>query len=257
MPTLIKSKSTTPGSILGTNGKSFPAYHAVCACLEAPVFEYNGARKIVRGIEFTLNSIPEVDLDAIGYSHKTKMKALDRMYYNEAEAERIRELLSRRSDQAFSALAYSFRAGAKDSRSMGHCMESMVIGLTPKRCEVEIFYRSTEVIKKHSADLAFLPLVFSRLGILPQAITFRFAYAYLSGVFFPTLFRWWDPLEFLEQIRQTEPKLFVVATRFLRRSVRKQEHEFPYAPERQQHLYAWRYYPNRMHEINQFLEQHL
>jgi hypothetical protein len=254
---LPKLKSTKPGSILGSDGTSFPSYHAVRACLEASVFEYNGARKIVQGIGFTLDSIPEVDLEAVGYHPPTKMKALDRMYYNPAEASRIVELLQRRSDQAFSSLAYSFRGGAKDSRSMGHCMESMVIGLTPKRCEVEIFYRSTEVIKKHSADLAFLPIVFERLGIKPTAITFRFAYAYLSGVFFPTLFRWWDPIDFLDMIRVEEPKLFVVATRFLRRSVRKLEHEFPYAPERQQHLYAWRHYPERMAEINEYLEKYL
>lgn len=257
MATLRRPRSITNGSLLGSDGTAFPAYAAVCACLDAPVFEYNGARKIVRNIGFTLGAVPETDLTAVGYSPRHKLRALDRMYYNPTEAERIRELLARRSHQAFSSLAYSFRAGAKDGRSMGHCMESMVIGLTPKRCEVEIFYRSTEVIKKHSADLAFLPIVFDRLGIKPQKVTFHFAYAYLSGVFFPTLFRWWEPLQFLEKIRVEEPKLFVVATRFLRRSVRKKEHEFPYAPERQQHLYAWEHYPERMAGINEYLESYL
>lgn len=254
---MAKRKLTSNASILGSDGTSFPAYHAVCACLEAPVFEYNGARKIVRNVGFTVPSVPHTDLAAIGYSPQHKLTALDRMYYNESEAERIKQLLDKRSDQAFSSLAYSFRAGAKDSRSMGHCMESMVIGLTPKRCEVEIFYRSTEVIRKHSADLAFLPIVFERLGIKPQKVTFHFAYAYLSGVFFPTLLRWWEPIAFLEKIRIEEPKLFIVATRFLRRSVRLKDHKFPYAPENQQHNYAWAHYPERMAGINEYLESYL
>lgn len=252
---MAKRKSTSSESTPRLDGRGFPGYHAVCACLRTPVFIYNGARKIVRNVSFTLDSVPDTDLEAVGYSPRHKLKALDRMYYNEVEAERIRQLLTRRSDQAFSALAYSFRAGAKDSRSMGHCMESMVIGLTPDRCEVEVFYRSTEVIKKHSADLAFLPIVFERLGIKPQLVTFTFAYAYLSGVFFPTLFRFWDPFDFLADIKEREPKLYQVATRFIRRSVRTVDHKFPYAPERQQHEYAWKHYPEKMPRINQFLEE--
>jgi hypothetical protein len=257
MATLRKLRSISNGSLLGYDGTAFPSYEAVRACLSAPVLEYNGARKIVQSVGFSLPKIPEVDLEAVGYNPKVKMKNLERMYYNPEEATRVRALLTRRADQAFSALAYSFRAGAKDSRSMGHCMESMVIGLTKKTTTVEVLYRSTEVIKKHSADLAFLPVVFDRLEVKPDIVKFYFTHAYLSGVFFPTLFRWWDPIVFLEKIRIEEPKLFVVATRFLRRSVRKQEHEFPYAPEKQQHIYAWKHYPERMPEINEYLEQYL
>lgn len=252
-----KRKPITNASLLGTDGTLFPAYLAVKACLEAEVFEYNGARKIVQSVGFEMPSIPAVDLASIGYTPKVKLKNLDRMYYNPEEATRVLALLRKRKDQAFSAVAFSFRAGSKDSRSMGHCMESMVIGLTPKRTTVEILYRSTEVIKKHTADLAFLPLVFDRLEVRPEVVKFYFTHAYLSGVFFPTLFRWWDPIAFLELLRVDEPKLFVVATRFLRRTVRTRDQKFPYAPEENQHRFAWTHYPEKMPIINSYLEEYL
>lgn len=252
-----KRKSTTNASLRGTDGTLFPAYPAVKACLEAQVFEYNGARKIVQSVGFEVSNIPSFDLSEIGYTPKIKLKNLDRMYYNLEEAKRVKSLMVKREKQAFSAIAYSFRAGTKDSRSMGHCLESMVIGLTPKRTTVEILYRSTEVIKKHCADLAFLPIVFDRLELKPDTIKFYFTHAYLSGVFFPTLFLWWDPIEFLEKLRVEEPKLFIVATRFLRRSARVQNQKFPYAPEANQHEFAWRHYPEKMPIINEYLEEFL
>lgn len=246
-------------SILGVDGKDFPAYEAVKACLRAPVFEYNGARKIVQSVGFTImgDEFPEVSLTELGYNQNIKTKALFRMYYNEDEVQRVTELLHRRRNQAFTAVSMSMRAGSKDPRSMGHCMDSIIISTTKKRCVVEVVYRSTEVIKKHSADLAFIPLVLDRMDVEPDEIKFYFTNAYLSGVFFPTLFRWWDPIDFLGMLREREPKLFIVATRFLRRSVMKKEKDFPYAPERQQHLYAWKHYPARMKDIRDYLEEYL
>jgi hypothetical protein len=133
----------------------------------------------------------------------------------------------------------------------------MVISTTPKRTVVEIVYRSTEVIKKHCADLAFIPVVFERLGIRPDTVKFYFTNAYLSGVFFPSLFIFWDPIPFLDLLRAREPKLFIVATRFLRRSVRAQGQKFPYSPEEHQHRLAWERYPEKMPIINEYLESYL
>lgn len=279
MPILRKPKQTINESLLGYDGTNFPAYAAVKACLEAPVFEYNGARKIVQSVAFSLPSIPPVDLEQVGYNTKIKMGNLDRMYYNPAEAKRVVDLLERRSSQAFSALEmslkghstgsvlvedeetevaeFSFRAGDKDPRSMGHCLSSMMIGLTRKRTTVEVVYRSTEVIKKHCADLAFLPVVFDRLGIKPDVVKFYFTHAFLSGVFFPTLFRWWDPITFLDLLRTREPKLFVVATRFLKRSVLDKDKKFPFSPEQHQHDFAWEHYPEKMPIINTYLQEYL
>lgn len=253
--TLPKRKSTTNASLRGTDGTLFPAYPAVKACLEAPVAEYNGARKIVQSVGFKVSKIPPVDLSEIGYSPSTKLKALDRMYYDPIEADRVKSLLKKREHQAFSAVSMSMIAGNKDKRSMGHCLNSMVISVTQKRLVAEVVYRSTEVIKKHTADLAFLPRVFDRLEIEPDEVRFYFCNAYLSGVFFPTLFLYWEPLSFLEMIRLSEPKLFIVATRFLRRSVQNRGQKFPYSPEHNQHELAWNRYPEKMSSIRDYLSQ--
>lgn len=235
----------------------FPAWGLVDECLRRPVYIYNGARKIVQNVTWNPPSLPTVDLAELGYKPKVKMKALQRMYFNPLEADRLRGLLKHRDGQAFSAVAMSMRGGSKDRRSMGWCMESMVIGYTPKDMTVTMMYRSTEVIKKFSADLAYIPWVFDQLEIKPARVSFFFANAYLSGVFFPTLFRWVDPIKFLKRLKREEPQLFIVATRFLRRSVRNRDQKFPYSPERHQHEFAWKHFPEKMVAIDDYLKQHL
>lgn len=237
----------------------YPSWGAIEASLAAPVYLYNGARKIVRNVYWSAGTLPEVDLKHLGYKKpETKMKALDRMYFNPLEADRIASLLHRRRDQAFSAVAMSMRAGAKDSRSMGWCLESIVFSVTDKGdIRATVMYRSTELIKKFVADLAWLPRVFERLDVRPASVDFFFANAYLSGVFFTTLFLYVDPIEFLERLRREEYALFIVGTRFLRRSVRDRDHRFPYSPERLQHELSWSRYPKTMKRIHTYLKENL
>jgi hypothetical protein len=236
----------------------YPTWGMIEACLKAPVFQYNGARKIVRDVIWAPGALPAIDLKAIGYARpETKLKALQRMYFSETEAKRIRDLIAKRDGQAFTAVSMSMRAGEKDSRSMGHCIDSIVIALDKNESWVTVMYRSTEVIKKFTADLVFFPWVFDQLEIKPSGVSFFFSNAYLSGVFFPGLFGWLDPIEFLQMLRKREPKLFVVSTRFLRRSVRKRDQKFPYSPEQHQHEFAWKHYPEKMKLISAYLEKEL
>jgi hypothetical protein len=235
----------------------FPAWGAILAALQAPLFEYNGARKISTNVLWQPKHLPWVTpnmLADMGYARpETKLKALTRMYFNPVEADRVRALLLKRRGQAFSAVSMSMVAGAKDSRSMGHCLSAIIISFTPKRCEATITYRSTELIKKFSADLAFLPRVFEQLGISPTRVSFFFGNCFVSGVFFPTLFNYIDPIDFLEMLRKTDPMMLKVATRFLRRSVRNRNQKFPFAPEQHQHDYAWRHFPEKMKVIRDYL----
>lgn len=240
------------------DGSTFPAYSAVSAVLRAPVFEYNGLRKIVQSVGYSLarEIFPSVSLTDIGYT-RAKEKAIFRMYYNEAEADRVRSLLVKRKGQGFSAISMSMRAGAKDSRSMGHCIDSIVLSMTNKRRVAEVLYRSTEVIKKFSADLWFIPQVLDRLGFEADEIKFYYTNAYLSGVFFPTLFTWWEPISFLRKLYRDEPKFFIFGTRFLVRSVVKRDQIFPYAPEEHQHRYLWKHHAPRVKEIRDYLKEKL
>lgn len=250
-------RSTRSTTSVSTVASEYPSWGAIYAALKHPVFEYNGARRIVRNLLWSPPQIPVVDLKAIGYSNPaTKLKALDRMYFSPEEADRVRAMLKKRAGQSYSAILMSMHAGAKRSDSMGHCITSIAFSLTPKRCEATVMYRSTELIKKFVADLVFIPRVFERLDLKPQKVDFFFSNAYVSGVFFPSLFVYQNPIEFLEKIRKHDPEMFKVATRFLRRSVRTRDQEFPYSPEQSQHKLAWERYPHMMPKIQKYLKSH-
>ncbi len=236
---------------------NYPSWGAIQVALATPVYQYNGARGIVRNMLWSPGKIPEVDLTAIGYARpNTKLKALQRMYFNPVEAERMKALLAKRDGQAFSALCMSMRGGEKDSRSMGHCINAIAFTIGDD-IRATVMYRSTELIKKFAADLAFIPWVFEQLEVKVDHVDFFFANAYLSGVFFPTLFRYHDPIEFLEMLRKKDQFLFVVATRFLRRIVKTEDQTFPYSPEQMQHVFAWKHFPKKMPTIRRYLEEHL
>lgn len=236
----------------------YPSWGAIDLALKHQLFEFNGARRIVRNLLWEDAPIYKAfDLRDIGYSKpETKIKALFRQYYNEVEAERVKALLKKRDGQAYSAILMSMHAGAKRADSMGHCITSIAFSVTPKRCEATVMYRSTELIKKFAADLVFIPRVFEKLGVQPNKVDFFFSNAYVSGVFFPSLFVYQQPIPFLERLRKTEPEMFKVATRFLRRSVKTPDQTFPYSPEQSQHQLAWQRYPKEMPEIRKYLKSH-
>jgi hypothetical protein len=240
----------------------FPAWDAIVTALKAPLFEYNGARRIQTNVLWSPKRLPWTTaehLAGIGYKRpETKLKALRRMYFNPEEAERVKALLKKREGQAFSAITLSTIGGAKDSRSMGHCIQNITFSLTPKRCHALVMYRSTELIKKFSADLAFIPWVLDQLELEVDSVSFFFANCFVSGVFFPTVMHALEnPIGFLEWIRVREPAMFVVATRFLNRSVQTKSQDFPFAPEQHQHDFAWQKFPDEMPAIRKYLRQHL
>jgi hypothetical protein len=205
----------------------------------APAYHYNGLRKIVQGLDWEVDRIPTVTYEQIGYS-KNKLRQLERNYIDAEEFARVAAILRKRRGQSFTSVALSMRGAKKDSRSMGWCWLSTVITRTGKDENVEIHYRSTELILKFGGDLCFLPSVFERLGIEPTKVRFRFANAFFSGVFLPTLLATHDdPIQFLWVMRQTDPKHFQAGTRFLLRSTLGKDQRFPYSPENQQHKFLW------------------
>ena len=210
-----------------------------------PAFLYSGVRKIVQ------NQTWEVDGDtfnnhALSYTElgygKNKEKQLERNYINPQELERVQQILTKRKKHQFTSVAMLMRGGVKDSRSMGWCMLNTIVTSGPKlQTVVEVQYRSTELILKFGADLVFLrDLLNKRLGVHPDLVRFRFANAYLSGVFMPTYCRFNDPVAFLELLWQKDRKLFSGGTRFFLRSTYKEDQVFAYSPEQQQHKFLWK-----------------
>jgi hypothetical protein len=217
----------------------YPSEPLVHRVMEAPAYHYNGLRKIVQGLDWEVDKIPTVTYDEIGYS-KNKLRQLERNYIDAGELERVRAILDKRRGQSFTSVAMSMRGAKKDSRSMGWCWLSTVVTRTGKDENVEIHYRSTELILKFGGDLCFLPSVFERLGLEPTKVRFRFANAFFSGVFLPTLLAHQkEPLDFLAAMYREDPYHFQTGTRFLLRACLKEGQRFPYSPENQQNKFLW------------------
>lgn len=213
-------------------------FSLVEAIIEKEAFLYSGVRKIVQDITWEIEELPELTYEDLGYG-PNKFKQLCRNYLDPEELERVRSLLDKRAGQSFSAVAMRLQGAKKDSRSMGHCMQSLVVAWKKDAEVVEVQYRSTEVIQKFGADLVFLRYILDELDLNPDLYRFRFANAYLSGVFFPTLCAHWDAVDFLEFLFEHDQKLFAGGTRFFLRSSYKRDQHFPFSPENVQHKFAW------------------
>ena len=221
-------------------------------CIEAPAFLYSGVRKIINDLTWSITELPDLTYEDLGYG-ANKFKQLSRNYLNPEELERMRGLLDLRAGQSFTSAAMSLRNATKDSRSMGHCMQTLVVSWKKDVEVVEIQYRSTEVIQKFGADLVFLRHILDELDLSPDIFRFRFANAYLSGVFFPTLCAHWDAVEFFDYLWDNDPRLFTGGTRFFLRSSYKRDQHFPFSPENVQHKFAWKHLD--MPRIRDYLEK--
>jgi hypothetical protein len=220
-------------------GASFPIGLIKEVIHKEPI-AYSGIRKILQDVTYETTELPQLSYKDLGYT-AAKHKQLMRNYVNEEEFARVKAILKKREKQHFTSVAVSMRGATKDSRSMGWCMCSLIITRMsrPKLETVEVQYRSTEIIKKFAGDLAFMPYLFKEFGLNPDVIRFRFANVYFSGVFFPTLCLFWDPVEFLDYLYEHDRKMFEGSTRFFLRSARTPDQIFPYSPENQQHKLAW------------------
>lgn len=239
--------------------KLLPQESLIRTVVESPAVLYNGLRKLVQDVTWTpehqfWRELPQLMYTDLNYTDRgLKQKQLIRNYWNEDEATRVRDILRQRGHQAFTSVAMSMRGEGKEARSMGWCILSLVITRIPgeKLETVEIQYRSTELIVKFGADLIFLPWVFEQLGLNPDIVRFRFANAYLSGVYFPVLATFWPAIDFFDYLWDTDRKLFACGTRFILRSAFKQGQSFPYAAEQRQHDFAWKHL--NMPEIREYL----
>lgn len=221
-----------------------------------PALLYTGPRKMLQDITFQIPRVPELQYHQLGYGGN-KQKQLIRTYWNEDEAQRVREVLARRGDQAFTSVAMSLRNQAKDSRSMGWCMNSLVVTrMSRERFEsVEIQYRSSELTLKFGGDLCFVPWMFDELNLNPSIIRFRFSNAYFSGVYFAYLSSFWPngPVAFLDYLWRNDPKLFGHGTGHFFRSSFSKDQEFKYSPENLAHRFGWKHLP--MKEVYRYCKQ--
>ena len=171
-----------------------------------------GVRKVVQGITYSITEFPMVDLAQLGYRGvgDAKIKQLMRNYWNQAEVDAARTKLAVRRKSPHTSVALNTIGEKKDSRSQGFCMRSVVITQTTKWTEVDIIYRSTEVIQKFTADLVMLPIMLGQLELAhkPRIIRFYFANCFLTALFAPILFQHTDAIEFMEFLKKHDPKYY-------------------------------------------------
>ena len=170
---------------------------------------YTGVRKIVQGITHEIDQLPSVDLAQLGY-RGGKVAQLMRNYFNQEEVNAARTKLAARRNSPHTSVALNTLGEKKDSRSQGHCLRSIIITQTPKWTEVDIVYRSTEIIQKHTADYALFPIILDQLNLAHNPRTYRlyFANCFLTALFAPILFQHTDGVEFYEFLKEKDPKYY-------------------------------------------------
>lgn len=183
----------------------------------APALVYSGVRKIVRQVDQTvpwsyLNDLP-MGYEDLCYSARTKRNQLMRTYWNQDNVEAALEKLLGRDGKDHTSVGIQLQGGVKDSRSMGHCMQNMVITAIKDKVFVDLYYRSTEATQKFGADLVLfsevLPPIFDRIGIAPEELRFQFSNAYFSAMFTPIICAFSeDQASFFKTIQQYDPRFF-------------------------------------------------
>ena len=170
---------------------------------------YTGVRKIALGQTHQLKSLPVPDLEQLGY-RGGKIRQLMRNYFNQEEVNAARTKLLARRSSPHTSIALNTVGEKKDTRSQGHCIRSLIITQTPKFTEVDVIYRSTEIIQKHTADYSLLPIILNQCGLahVPRIYRLYFANCFLTALFAPILFQHTDPIEFYEHLKKNDPKYY-------------------------------------------------
>lgn len=172
-----------------------------------------GVRKVVQGITHEITEFPPVDLAQLGYRGvgDGKIKQLMRNYWNQEHIDSALIKLKARKDSPHTSVAVSCEGEKKSTKSQGFCLRTVIITQTPKKIEADVIYRSTEVIQKFTADLVLIPKIFEALEVKPIVTRFYFANAFLSALYFPSLFQNTDPIQFMEHLKEHDPKFYRTA----------------------------------------------
>lgn len=197
-------------------------WHRVCYDLaKKPKLLTSGSRKILRGITWSVPILDNsVDLSHMGYSVESGMKIaqLKRYYLNQESVDSaIPDYLTRVKKKSYGSVGVTTHGAKKGhATQQGQCIQAFTMTNIPKTgTEIDIFYRTTEIMKKFGADL-----VFFRDEILPQfnecfeyapinAINFHFANVSVHPMFF-CLLSISDPdfIDEMEEIRKIDPYFF-------------------------------------------------
>jgi len=197
---------------------------ATNVALEADPKAYAQERVFTTGTGFTVKGkqwergITHSLVD-LGYSKAgSKMTQLKRDYYNEDSVKEAKSTINSRHDQSVSSVGIS-TLGGKKKNAQGHCIRSVVINHFDEKVSpfkqssisIDVFYRTTELLRKFGADLIFLkefliPEIlygteWQRIDI--SEIRFYFSSCFFSALFIPVLYQFVDPVWFLKRLKES------------------------------------------------------
>lgn len=169
-----------------------------------PATFYTGARKIIRPLRLTFTSLDaSLTLGDAGYT-KSKLTALTKHYLHLESQRTAVKLWNKRREQAkygsvgFSTYNHLVKGGGIDAKRskrasvFGPCIQSVVITWIDKQhYSVDVFYRTTELLKKFPADLVLIRDVllapFNFKGMKLSQLDCHFANVTIHSMYFATI----------------------------------------------------------------------
>lgn len=193
---------------------------------QEPADFYSGARKILRNRHFSIKRIrDDLTLADAGYARQ-KMTMLTKNYLHEESKAVAIDLWEKRLGQrkygsvSFTTFNHFVKGGSVDAKRskrasvFGPCIQSVSLTwVNADRVEVDVFYRTTELLKKFPADLVFIRDVLLdgfRFDEAPlRAINFHFANVTVHPMYWVTIAPLLkDPMRELEDIRKADEYFF-------------------------------------------------
>lgn len=184
-----------------------------------PADLYSGCRKILRVRTMRFQTLDDsLQLADAGFTHH-KMRYLERAYLHPESLAVAVDLWGRRRKQdkygSVGVTCYNhFIKSEKTSKRasvMGPCIQSFTVTYLDKRTyAIDVFYRTTELLKKFPADLVFLrdvllrPFDFS--GMTLEAVTCHLANVTVHPMYFATILPLMrDPISAMNNLRESDP----------------------------------------------------
>jgi hypothetical protein len=159
---------------------------------------YCGCRKIFRSVVWDTILDDSLQLADIGYT-SNKMKQLERNYFHRESWEMAQTLWDRRKQQGkYGSVGFTtynhllkgdIEKKSKRASVMGPCIQAVTLTLVKKGVyEVDVFYRTTEVLKKFPADLIFLrDILLKPFGVEGCKLRCHFANLTLHPMYWVTI----------------------------------------------------------------------
>ncbi len=185
-----------------------------------PADLYSGCRKILRVQQMRFASLDEsLQLADCGFTNN-KMRYLERAYLHEESLKVAAEDLwvRRRAQDKYGSVGVTcynhFIKSEKTSKRgsvMGPCIQAFTVTyVNRKTYAVDVFYRTTELLKKFPADLVFLRDVllkpFNFDGMTLDAVNCHFANITVHPMYFATVLPLLpDPIASLRRLKADDP----------------------------------------------------